>query len=99
MVGLAVVAAGAAMLVLPGPGLLALALGFYLLALEFDWAERLLRWALNHADRATTQTPFVKQVARFVKRYPKSSAAVMALVMTLVTVWVLSVWRPDLFGG
>lgn len=93
---LCVIVAGLVMLVLPGPGLVALALGFYLLALEFDWAERLLRWALNHADRATTRTPFVKQVARFVKRHPKSTSAAMAVVMTLITVWLLSFWT-DLY--
>ena len=85
-----VIVAGLFMLVLPGPGLLALALGFYLLALEFDWAERLLRWALHRADHATTRTPFVKDVTRVVKRWPKTAAAVMALVMTLITVLLLS---------
>jgi uncharacterized protein (TIGR02611 family) len=37
-----VVAAGVAMLVLPGPGLVVMALGVALLALEYDWARRLL---------------------------------------------------------
>lgn len=91
-----VIAAGLVMLVLPGPGLLALALGFYLLALEFDWAERLLRWALRHADRATTQTPFVKQIAQLVKKRPKTVAALLAVTMTLITVWVISLWQPEL---
>ena len=40
--GFAVLAAGLAMLVLPGPGLLVCAIGLGLLALEFRWAERLL---------------------------------------------------------
>jgi hypothetical protein len=35
-------AAGLAMLVLPGPGLLTLAAGMAILALEFPWARRLL---------------------------------------------------------
>lgn len=87
-----VIVAGLFMLVLPGPGLLALALGFYLLALEFDWAERLLRWALNRGDRAATQAPFVKDVARLVKRRPKTTAALLALMMTLITVWLFSFW-------
>ena len=38
--GLAVLAAGLAMLVLPGPGLLVTALALGMLALEFRWAER-----------------------------------------------------------
>jgi Putative transmembrane protein (PGPGW) len=46
--GGAVVLAGVAMLVLPGPGFLAIAAGLALLALEFDAArelrDRLIRW-------------------------------------------------------
>lgn len=37
-----VIAAGVAMLVLPGPGLVVMALGAALLALEYDWARRAL---------------------------------------------------------
>ena len=37
-----VIAAGIAMLVLPGPGLVVIALGFALLALEYEWARRAL---------------------------------------------------------
>ena len=36
------VAVGVAMLVLPGPGLVVVALGAALLALEYDWARRVL---------------------------------------------------------
>jgi uncharacterized protein (TIGR02611 family) len=42
IVGLAVVAAGVAMLVLPGPGWAAIILGLVILASEFTWAERIL---------------------------------------------------------
>jgi uncharacterized protein (TIGR02611 family) len=42
VLGAAVVAAGLAMLVLPGPGLLTLAAGLAILALEFPWARRML---------------------------------------------------------
>jgi uncharacterized protein (TIGR02611 family) len=37
-----VIATGIAMLVLPGPGLVVMALGAALLALEYDWARRVL---------------------------------------------------------
>jgi hypothetical protein len=43
---------GAAMTVLPGPKLPAAALGFYLLAFEFGWAERLVDWALRKTEAA-----------------------------------------------
>jgi uncharacterized protein (TIGR02611 family) len=42
VLGPLVIAAGVAMLVLPGPGLVVMALGAALLALEYDWARRLL---------------------------------------------------------
>jgi uncharacterized protein (TIGR02611 family) len=51
MVGFAVVVAGIAMLVLPGPGWAAIFLGFAILATEFAFAEKvrdqLVRW-LKH---------------------------------------------------
>ena len=40
--GFLLLAAGAAMLVLPGPGIVAIALGLALLAGEFSWARSLL---------------------------------------------------------
>lgn len=48
--GFAVLAAGLAMLVLPGPGLLVTALGLGMLALEFHWAERLLLRAIRAGE-------------------------------------------------
>lgn len=43
VVGPVVVLAGVAMTVLPGPGLVFIALGLALLALEYEWARRALR--------------------------------------------------------
>jgi uncharacterized protein (TIGR02611 family) len=45
MAGVAVVGAGVAMLVLPGPGFLVIIVGLAILATEFVWADRLLRRA------------------------------------------------------
>lgn len=42
-VGFPVVAAGIALLVLPGPGLLVIAAGLAILSLEFEWADRYLK--------------------------------------------------------
>jgi len=42
VVGFTLLAAGAAMLVLPGPGIVVIMLGLALLAAEFVWARRLL---------------------------------------------------------
>lgn len=43
VLGPLVVLAGVAMTVLPGPGLVVIALGMALLALEYEWARRLVR--------------------------------------------------------
>jgi hypothetical protein len=42
---------GAAMLVLPGPGLLVTVIGLGALALEFDWAERWLAVGLSRSSK------------------------------------------------
>lgn len=52
LVGVAIVVAGAAMLVLPGPGWVAIFLGLAVLATEFVWAQRVLRWSKRQAAKA-----------------------------------------------
>ncbi|MGA7227086.1 MAG: PGPGW domain-containing protein [Acidimicrobiia bacterium] len=42
--GFSLVIAGAAMLVLPGPGVLTIVAGVGLLGQEYEWARRLERW-------------------------------------------------------
>lgn len=49
VVGTAVLIAGAALLVLPGPALLVIPAGLAILATEFVWARRLLRYAKERA--------------------------------------------------
>ena len=49
--GFCVVLGGILLLVLPGPGLLVIAIGLAMLALEFRWAERALEQALVRLDR------------------------------------------------
>lgn len=51
-VGVAVLAAGLAMLVLPGPGWAAIFVGFAILASEFAWARRALSRAKDAATKA-----------------------------------------------
>jgi len=53
VIGGAVIVAGVAMLVLPGPGWLAIFLGLGILSTEFAWAHRLLNWAKNRVHQAT----------------------------------------------
>ncbi|MDN3295318.1 TIGR02611 family protein [Streptomyces ficellus] len=52
LVGLAVVAAGAAMLVLPGPGWLVIFGGMAIWATEFVWAQLVLRWTKRKVTEA-----------------------------------------------
>lgn len=51
MIGFAVVAAGIAMLVLPGPGWAAIFLGFAILATEFAFAERVRDWLVGQLHK------------------------------------------------
>jgi uncharacterized protein (TIGR02611 family) len=61
LVGVALLVAGAAMLVLPGPGIAVILLGLVVLAREFSWARRLLDWARRRAvqlkDQAQARRP------------------------------------------
>ena len=52
--GVAVTAAGFAMLVLPGPGLLVIVAGLSILAIEFAWAARLRDRAKEKARTAAS---------------------------------------------
>jgi uncharacterized protein (TIGR02611 family) len=49
LVGMALLVAGAAMLVLPGPGIAVILLGLVVLSAEFQWAKRVLVWARERA--------------------------------------------------
>lgn len=51
-VGFTLLAAGVAMLILPGPAFVVIPIGLALLSLEFAWAERLLAHALKHGATA-----------------------------------------------
>jgi uncharacterized protein (TIGR02611 family) len=45
ILGMTLLVAGAAMLVLPGPGIAVILLGLVVLSAEFLWAKRVLAWA------------------------------------------------------
>jgi len=52
VIGFALVAVGIVMLVVPGPGLLAIAAGFAVLATEYTWARRALEETKRRASGA-----------------------------------------------
>ncbi len=82
--GFATVLAGIALLVLPGPGIPLLVVGFGLLALEFRWAEAALLRALGHAERA-------QEVARATSRRQRvaSGGAIVAVAAGIALALVL----------
>ena len=51
--GFLVLVLGIVLVPLPGPGLLVVAVGLAMLALEFRWAERMLERAVRRLDAAT----------------------------------------------
>ena len=61
LVGMTLLVAGAAMLVLPGPGIAVILLGLVVLSAEFQWAKRVLAWARERAtarkEQAQTRMP------------------------------------------
>jgi uncharacterized protein (TIGR02611 family) len=81
LLGFTVVLIGLALLVLPGPGLLVMAAGFAMLALEFAWAERVLERTL---ERMTRTTRAVRRGNRVLKVL--STAAALAGLAALVAV-------------
>jgi uncharacterized protein (TIGR02611 family) len=51
VIGAALLALGAAMMVLPGPGILVIVAGLAVLATEYVWAQRLLKRAKSQAEK------------------------------------------------
>jgi uncharacterized protein (TIGR02611 family) len=50
--GLVLLAAGLAMMVLPGPGVVVIIAGLAVLATEYVWAQRMLNYAKQKAEQA-----------------------------------------------
>ncbi|MGH9008919.1 MAG: PGPGW domain-containing protein [Acidimicrobiia bacterium] len=70
-VGAAVVAAGLAMLVLPGPGILVVALGFAILGTEYAWAAAAFEKTKRGAEQAGRAAKgAVKSASGRVRRRP-----------------------------
>jgi uncharacterized protein (TIGR02611 family) len=56
LVGMTLLVAGAAMLVLPGPGIAVILLGLVVLSAEFQWAQRVLGWVRERFTDLKEQT-------------------------------------------
>jgi uncharacterized protein (TIGR02611 family) len=93
-VGAAVLLAGIAMLVLPGPGWAAIFVGFAILATEFAWARYALNWAKETASRAKERALDPR-----VRRRNQLIAVGGGLVVAGAIVAYLSAYGLDLPGG
>ena len=71
VVGIAIVGAGLALLVLPGPGVLVILAGLAVLATEFAWAERTLERARTRAARTVDSVKTIN-TRRSTKEGPSS---------------------------
>jgi uncharacterized protein (TIGR02611 family) len=80
LAGFVVVLVGLAQIPLPGPGLLVVAVGLAVLALEFAWAERLLERTVNRMEQATET----------VKRASRAQQILLGLLVALTAAAALS---------
>jgi uncharacterized protein (TIGR02611 family) len=83
MVGFAVLLAGLAMLVLPGPAFLVIPIGLAILALEFNWAERMLERAIEQGEKAKQRATDATTTQRAV------TGVAVALGAAAVALWAM----------
>jgi uncharacterized protein (TIGR02611 family) len=83
VVGFTLLAAGVAMLVLPGPAFVVIPIGLALLSLEFAWAENLLDRALEQGEVAKRKASETTKTQRVL------SAIAIALGAAAVLVWAI----------
>jgi uncharacterized protein (TIGR02611 family) len=85
-VGILVIGAGLLMMVTPGPGIVAIAVGLAILATEWDWADRWLVAARRKAHEAKLKAEAMDPKVR--RRRIAITALVTVLVATAVIVYV-----------
>ncbi len=94
IVGLLVILAGLVMLVVPGPGIVAIILGLAILATEWAWAHHVMHWmkakASATADRARNMDPAVR------RRRTALTVLAVALVVGAVVAYVMAYDWPEL---
>ena len=82
--GLVILAAGIAMLALPGPAFIVIPIGLAILALEFAWAESLLEHALVKGEdakrKAAEATPAQKALSAVAIACAAAAAVAAALI-------------------
>jgi uncharacterized protein (TIGR02611 family) len=84
LLGVVVLAAGVAMLALPGPAFVVIPIGLAILSLEFEWAERMLEKALVKGEearrKAAAATPAQKALSAAAVALAAAAAVVAAIL-------------------
>lgn len=92
VIGLAVVAAGVAMLVLPGPGWVVIFAGMAIWATEFVWAQLVLRWTKRKVTEAAQRALDPKVRRRNI--ILTSTGLVIVGVIVAVYLWKFGLEMP-----
>jgi len=66
--GVTLVCAGFVMLIIPGPGLLAIIAGVSILALEFHWAKRVQRYLYNFQRKVIDRSKTITRDSAFLEK-------------------------------
>lgn len=90
LVGLAVIVVGIIMLVTPGPGLVLIAVGLGIWAIEWPFARRWVRWA---RDRARESAENARQLDPAVRRR-RIALGLLGVVIVMGAVW----WYVAAYG-
>ena len=97
LVGLAVIGAGVIMLVIPGPGLVAIAIGLGILAIEWPWARRATHWMTEKAKAAAHRTGSSPAQRR--RRIVGTSVVGLAAAAVVTTYVALAGWPSFAISG
>ena len=87
-----VILAGIALIPLPGPGWLIVAVGLGMLALEFDWAERLLEQILERIERVSEQASAASPLQKVI-------GGVLLVAGGIASVGAVLLWDIPYFPG
>src|SRR3954454_23660771 len=84
LLGAVVLAAGVAMLALPGPAFVVIPIGLAILSLEFEWAERMLETALVKGEEARRKAAAATPVQKALSAVAVTIAAAAAFVAAVL---------------
>jgi uncharacterized protein (TIGR02611 family) len=82
--GFLVVCIGIVLIPLPGPGLLVVAVGLFILALEFAWAERLLERTVDRLEQAAEEVRTSSGPRKVLYAFIGLAGAIVTLAIALL---------------